>query len=101
MYDNIGEKIRKLAEVLGWICIIAGVIAAIGLWLGDLGGAGFLLGIAALAAGALGYVGTWVLYGFGQLVEDTAAIRRRDESPAPQTPSAGTPTFENEDLPEL
>ena len=101
MYDKIGEKIKKLAEVLGWICIIAGVIAAIGLWLGDLGGAGFLLGLAALAAGALGYVGTWVLYGFGQLVEDTAAMRRRGDSAAPQAPSAGTPTFEDEDLPEL
>ena len=61
MYDKIGEKIKKLAEVLGWICIIAGVIAAIGLWFSGLGDASFLLGLAALAAGALGYVGTWVL----------------------------------------
>ena len=101
MYDNIGEKIKNLAQVLGWICIIAGGIAALVLWFGELGEAGFLLGLAALVAGALSYVGTWALYGFGQLIEDTAAIRRRSESPAPQTPSAGTPTFENEDLPEL
>ena len=98
MYDNIGEKIKNLAQVLGWIFLGAGMIGAIGLWFGL---NSFLAGLAALAVGALGYVGTWVLYGFGQLVEDAAAIRRRSESPAPQAPSAGTPTFENEDLPEL
>ena len=98
MYDNIGEKIKNLAQVLGWIFLGAGMIGAIGLWFGL---SSFLAGLAALAVGTLSYVGTWVLYGFGQLVEDTAAIRRRDESPAPQTPSAGTPSFENEDLPEL
>ena len=98
MYDNIGEKIKNLAQVLGWIFLGAGMIGAIGLWFGL---NSFLAGLAALAVGALSYVGTWALYGFGQLIEDTAAIRRRSESPAPQAPSAGTPTFENEDLPEL
>ena len=98
MYDNIGEKIKNLAQVLGWIFLGAGMIGAIGLWFGL---NSFLAGLAALAVGTLSYVGTWVLYGFGQLVEDTAAMRRRGDGAAQQAPSAGTPTFEDEDLPEL
>lgn len=70
MYDYIGEKIKNLAKVLGWICIIAGVIAALALWFGA---ESFLAGLAALIVGALSYAGTWVMYGFGQLVENTSS----------------------------
>ena len=92
MYDNIGGKIKKLAEVLGWICIGGGVIAALALWLGM---DSFLLGFIALIAGGLMYVTTWVMYGFGQLVEDVAAIRSGKTAPQQALADAG------DDLPEI
>ena len=92
MYDNIGGKIKKLAEVLGWIFIGGGVIAALALWL-DMDS--FLLGFIALIAGGLMYVTTWVMYGFGQLVEDVAAIRSGKTAPQQAPADAG------DDLPEI
>ena len=72
MYDNVGKKIMTLAKVLGWIFLIAGIITAI-VFMSF--GWKFFIVIAPLIGGVLLYVSSWILYGFGQLVDDISAMR--------------------------
>ena len=70
MYDNIGGKLKALAEIQFWIVAIASAIAGIvmlvdGMVLGLL----FLLGVPVVA-----WVASWLLYGFGELVEKVCHI---------------------------
>lgn len=77
MYNNIGKKIKVLAMILGWVLVIAGLIVAYlklvaNSYMGD-----DTLGWIALAVGVLGLISSWPLYAFGQLVDDTNAIRKQ------------------------
>ena len=74
MYENIGSKIKGLASVSGCILLIAGVIAWLVIIAND-SPYDNLIGWLCLAAGVLGFIGSWVLYGFGLLVEDINALR--------------------------
>lgn len=91
MFDNIGGKIKKLAEVLCWLGIIASVLVALYIWIQagkidtDYGSyareaknklilSGFIYG----AVGALlSWVGSFTLYGFGHLVENSEITAMR------------------------
>ena len=86
MFDNIGSKLRMLARILCLVGILISVIAMIGIWItggGMEGRGGFTIFTVVLLTGALGALTAWALgvmtYGFGQLVEDTQAIRRNTE----------------------
>ena len=71
LYSNIGTKIKNGAKLI----FIAEAIAAIigGICLMD-----ELLGIIIIFCGPLvAYVSSWLLYAFGELVEDTHAIRKK------------------------
>lgn len=71
MYDYIGEKIKGIAMVLGWVVLGISVIV----WLVCLfTGVGAVSWIA-LAYGILTLISTWFLYGFGQLIDDAGAMR--------------------------
>ena len=87
MFDNIGRKIRRMAGIVFLVGIVASGVAMIGMWitgfgLGDHPG-GFTIFIVGLVIGATGCLMSWiagcVLTGFGQLVEDTEAIRHNTE----------------------
>ena len=78
MFSNIGSKIKTLAKVICWLGIIASVA----------GGAVViatayyattevvLLGIGIAVLGSLlSWIGSFFAYGFGQLIENTDAIR--------------------------
>ncbi len=68
MFDNIGDKIKMLAKVICLAGIIISLIAGIALMSNGSGGFGFLT----IVVGALlSWVGTFVLYGFGKLVENS------------------------------
>lgn len=95
MFDNVGGKIKTLAEVLGCIDLIAGFIIAFAFWAGE---KSFWTGMIPLLAGAILFAAAWPLYGFGQLVEDVSALRQRAEQGAAKN-SAPAETFG--DLPEL
>lgn len=80
MFSNIEKKIKTLAKVLTWIGIVGSVLAGLMLIIAGLsqgaGGAGVALGILMMVLGSLGsWVSNLVLYGFGQLLEDTKATR--------------------------
>ena len=75
MFDNVGGKLKGLAKVLCWLGIIGSMISAIVMWSR---GYGFAIagGIFTLIIGCLAsWLSSLGLYAFGQLVEDTAAVR--------------------------
>ena len=75
MFNNIGHKIQVLAKVLCWIGIICWVITGLALMAGGSSMTYRLNGEFVRANS-----GSFLLYGFGQLVEDTHAIRANTES---------------------
>ena len=86
MFNNIGHKIQVLAKVLCWIGIICWVITGLALMAGGssmtyrLNGE-FVRANSGAGVGVLvSWIGSFLLYGFGQLVEDTHAIRANTES---------------------
>lgn len=74
MYRNVGKKIMGLAQFLGWVCLIAGVIAGI-FFISNSYSRDDYFGYIAFAAGIAMFISSWFLYGFGQLVNDVRAIR--------------------------
>lgn len=93
MYDNIGEKIQTLAKVIGILCLIVGILMFILLITdgaevptyskyGNKTGTEFVantandfLGWVTLVAGIIGFCSSWVLHGFGELIQEAASIR--------------------------
>ena len=75
MFDNIGGKIKTLAQVVCWIGIITSIIYGIVL-MGtddDL----IFLGFIVMVVGALlSWVSSFTLFGFGEIIEDTKLIRK-------------------------
>ena len=70
MYENIGGKIKGLAIVVFAIMAILSVVAGVFMLFRDNGG--FLIGILIAGTGILlSWVGTFFIYGFGQLIENT------------------------------
>lgn len=71
MFTNIGGKIKTTAAVCCWIVIIASVITGIVMMANDAIAAGLLI----IAGGSLiGWVSSFVLYGFGELVENSCIM---------------------------
>ncbi len=71
MYSNVGKKIMILAMVFGGIFLAAGIIGFIALlalkipaW----------LAFVALFSGIMTFMSSWLLYGFGQLVDDVHSL---------------------------
>ena len=86
MYKNVGRKIKTLASVLTWIGIVASVIAAIVCFVAaskTTYGSGMYIayGIAVLVIGCLAsWLSNLVLYGFGELVDNSSIIARESQS---------------------
>lgn len=77
MFTNIGGKIKTLAKVFCWIGIIASVICAIVLWTQNSRyNPTIALGFGVLIGGVLSsWIGSFFMYGFGQLIEETTCNR--------------------------
>ena len=102
MFNNIGEKIKGLAKFIAYSCVICGIIiAVIGLikyasnreyieYASIYGGAGYghsilteagdkaYTGLQMLKYGLVsavtGFIGSWPLYGFGELIDKVTVI---------------------------
>lgn len=80
MFDNIGGKIKGLASFICWVGIIACVIIGIVMIVSATSGYRtdsemVFLGIVTMIVGSLlSWVGSFVLYGFGELVENSAEL---------------------------
>lgn len=96
MFKNIGKKIRVLAMVLCWIGIAFSVLAGVVFILSgagvieklpiqvtggaDIGTMLIVFGVVSILLGSLmSWVGSFLLYGFGKLVEETEANGARLE----------------------
>lgn len=67
MFANIGGKIKTFASVCTWMGIIGSVLAGLGIMDNSV-----LLGVLAIALGSfVSWVGSFMVYGFGQLIENT------------------------------
>ncbi len=87
MFNNIGGKIKVLAKVLCWVGIVLSVLMGILMMANGnnasftvngsyVSGSGVVAGILIIILGCLGsWVGSFFAYGFGQLIENTDAIR--------------------------
>ena len=79
MFDNIGGKIKTLAKVVCWIGIIACIIT--GIVLMATGEDSILVGILTAVVGSLlSWVSSFVLYGFGQLVENSDTLVQQNQT---------------------
>ena len=73
MFNNIGGKIKTLARVICWIGIIASVVGGIGMMVMDEDM--IIFGLLTIPVGALmSWIGSFMLYGFGELVENSAVL---------------------------
>lgn len=100
MFTNIGKKIKALAKILALIgiviCCIGGLIMIVaGIAIGS--DEGVIFAVAGLGTAALGSLFSWIssfiLYGFGELVDNSAIIAGKNQAgsygnvyrPAPAT----------------
>ncbi len=87
MFDNIGRKIKGLARVVFLVVIVFSGIGMIGMWITGTGlndnAGGFTIFIEGLLIGAVGTLCAWMagclLTGFGELIENSEAIRHNTE----------------------
>lgn len=96
MFDNIGGKIKALAQVVCWIGIVCSVIYGIVLMTTDedLVMAGFIV---LVMGSVLAWVSSFALYGFGQLIENTDKIVLNTQQAYPYKKAQQTQDF-NEDI---
>lgn len=73
MYDNIGEKIKSLAKASFIVVSITEVITGIALMIAE--DYLILLGLLIMIVGPIvTWLSSWLLYGFGQLIENSDII---------------------------
>ena len=84
MNNKIGKNIKTLAAIIGYILFVLPIIVATGfsIYFGDvlpnmphLLRYQILIITAGVIIGVIGYISAWLLYGFGQLVDDVRTIR--------------------------
>ena len=70
MFTNIGSKIKTLASVFTWLGIIGSIIS--GIYLASQDDDLILIGLLTALLGSLfSWIGSFLLYGFGQLIENS------------------------------
>ena len=75
LYENIGEKIKNLTKWMFIVEALGAIITGIVLLFNEI----ILAGLLILFCGPIvAWVGSWILYAFGQFVEDIHAIRDRE-----------------------
>ena len=89
MFENIGEKIKSVAEIACWIGIIAFGIVGLNVMFSE----SFFAGLITIAIGFLvSWISAFTLYGFGQLIDDTSEIKKMLASEYKIAPKTTTTT---------
>lgn len=84
MFHNIGGKIKTLAKVICWVGIALSIVLGLVLFITILvyqPVIGAILGMmvaipTALLGAVLSWIGSFMLYGYGEMIELTAKIER-------------------------
>ena len=79
MYNNVGKRIQIIAKVIGWLLLIGGLITWFMFCLNNSYSRDDLWGWLAFAFGIIGFVSSWFIYGFGQVVDDVHFLREKAE----------------------
>ena len=80
MYDNIGKKIKGLAKAIFIIEVIAIVFIGIGGMASSLGGGLLFLFVLGPIAAVLAWMSTWLVYGFGELIDKVSDVELNTRS---------------------
>lgn len=88
LYEDIGGKIKRMAKWTFIIEAIASIITGIVLAIDEYEG-GYLL--ICIFGPIVAWVSSWILYAFGELVEDVHAIRNKECLAEQKTPSITIP----------
>ena len=73
MFDNIGSKIKTLARIVCWLGIIISVISGLAIMVSN--EETIFVGTLIILLGSIGsWIGSFVLYGFGQLIENSDTL---------------------------
>lgn len=91
MFTNIGGKIKALAMVQCWIGIFASVICGIGMMCSGDDVAGILGFFILILGGFASWIGSFLLYGFGELIEKTSNVEAMMGMSKFQTPQNTNP----------
>ncbi len=86
MFSNIGRKIKKLASLVAWLGIIGSIISGAitfyelynGYYTEDFAWIGIIVAIVGAVAS---WIGSFLLYGFGELIEQTSEINKKISIP--------------------
>lgn len=94
LFENIGGKIKKLAVGTFVVEAIAAIIGGIGLMVGYQGHPYAILGgLATIFFGLfVALVSSWLLYGFGQLIENSDIVAKNTQAPATRPVARQTTT---------
>ena len=97
MFDNIGSKIKSLAQIVCWLGIIVSAVSGLAIMISN--EETVFVGLLIILLGSIGsWIGSFVLYGFGQLIENSdtlVEISKHSISKAPKESSV--PTSPNTD----
>lgn len=85
MFNNVGGKIKAVAKVIVWIgiaiCVIYGFVMLVSIE--DMA----LIGLLIMTVGSLvSWISALVLYGFGELIENSGIIANKKEKPIDNKP---------------
>ena len=93
MYENIGKKIKVLAQAIFILESIAAVITGIVLWIDIEEG---WCAIVLFGGPVVAWISSWLLYGFGELIDKVCDIERNSRGVATKSNShVHTPTQSN------
>ncbi len=84
MYDNIGGKIKGLAKASFIVEAIAAVITGIALWVDT---EEWWCSLILFCGPIVAWVSSWLLYGFGELIDKVSNIERNTRGEANETAS--------------
>lgn len=71
MFENIGRKIKVLAQVVFWVGVIGSCVAGLAVLAKMESAIGLLI---MLGGGATALISGWLAYGFGELIDKTTEI---------------------------
>ena len=79
LYGNVGKKIQKLGFIIGLVLLIAGVgtFIIMNAMASEIRDADMIWAYIAPVIGVVGFVSSWFMYAFGQLVNDVHAMREK------------------------
>lgn len=110
MFDDVGEKIKRVAEVFFWMGVVVCIIAAIVMFVmaseehGSEQESLILMGLGYLILGPICcWIGSLFTYGFGELIDKTCDIERKLglNRNSNYTEATSEKTAKAEELPEL